>query len=55
MPIIPSTIPTGTKGRGPTLARSLALAMKAENAIAATSGRNAMPVRIGEKPSVFCK
>jgi hypothetical protein len=48
MPIIDSNIPAGTKGRGPETARSRALAMNAESAIAATNGKNATPVRSGE-------
>jgi len=40
--------PVGTSGRGPLTPSSRALAMNAESAIAATSGKNATPVRSGE-------
>ena len=45
-------MPVGTRGRGPVRASSRALANEAESVIATTSGKNATPVRSGEKPSV---
>ncbi len=52
MPMVQSAIPVGTNGRGPVRASKRALAKDADTEMATTSGKNAKPVRKGEKPSV---
>jgi hypothetical protein len=52
MPIIDSSMPVGIRGRGPVTGNRRALAKEADSEMAITMGKNATPVRSGEKPRV---